>query len=104
MKKVFFALFAVVIAVSGSAFTNAKATGTVYGNEDGNFISTNTTSYSTAKCDPKPAELPCAYRVTATGQTIVTASSYTDLQMSAFLSAGYIEVHPQASNGLYLID
>lgn len=104
MKKVFFALFAVATAIGGSAFTSAKVTGTVYGNTDGNYAKSTTTIYDNTNCDSRPLQKTCAYQVTAAGQAIVTASSYSDLQMSSFLASEYVEIIPGASNGLYVFD
>ena len=100
MKKVFFALFAVVIAVGGSAFTSVRITGDIYGNTSTNYAKANTTDYAPGDCTLVGSRV-CAYRVTEAGKDIVTAPSYTDIELAALLSSHYIEQVPSSGNGLY---
>lgn len=102
MKKVFFALFAVVIAVGGSAFTNVKVVpvGSIYGSTIGDYILSSSTSYDNEDCtDLSPKT--CAYQVTEAGKTTVVLSSYTEAQMQAFLSTGKVIIAPGSRTGLY---
>lgn len=103
MKKVFFALFAVVIAVGGSAFTGARVVGDIYGSTSTNYSKANTSDYQSTDCTPVGSRV-CAYRVTEAGKDIVTASSYTNLEMADLLTSQYVEQIPSSGNGLYLFE
>lgn len=93
MKKVFFALFAVVVAVGGSAFTNVT-TGTIYGNTDDEHYTSRTSAYESGLCNDELATKKCAYQVTAAGASTVTAPSYTDVQLANFKTLGYVTELP----------
>lgn len=101
MKKVFFALFAVVIAVSGSAFTNANLPeGTIYGSTSGDYTLRTTTVYNNTDCQNNVAKM-CAYKVTAAGESFVTNSSYTAQQLIDFEDDGYVVRLTGAKSGIY---
>ncbi|MBC8986510.1 hypothetical protein H9X96_12040 [Pedobacter sp. N36a] len=102
MKKVFFALFAVVIAVGGSAFTNAKelVDRPVYGGSSLTQYDQITIPYTNVDCE-NTSDKTCAFQVTEAGESIVTELSYTDAQMARFLLDGKVEVAPGSSKGLY---
>lgn len=101
MKKVFFALFAVVIAVGGSAFTNANVPeGTIYGSTSSGFSKRTTVIYKNTDCQDNTTRM-CAYKVTQLGENFVTLSNYTDAQLSNFESLGYVEALPGAKAGIY---
>lgn len=100
MKKVFFALFAVVIAVGGSAFTNAKVeVGTTYGSGLNNYAIIPI-PYNNLDCTSTD-DKTCAYQVTEAGRLIVTEPSYSDAEMATFLSTGKVQVAPGTETGLY---
>ena len=104
MKKVFFGVAVVAIALSASAFTNAKvAAGDVYGN-----TSTGSPQYSklTQTFNPdlcqNSEETRCAYTVTQAGAPFVIAASYTEAQLEAFANqTPNPYVTRSSSNGLY---
>ncbi|ALL05759.1 hypothetical protein AQ505_09800 [Pedobacter sp. PACM 27299] len=103
MKKVFFALFAVIIAIGGSAFTNAKLTDPlkVYGNTGDDYTPRITENYNPAECLSLSTETLCAYQVTELGRTTVTASSYTAAQMINFKSLNYVTDVSGPTKGIY---
>lgn len=103
MKKVFFPLFAVVIAIGGSAFTNAKVAGSIYGGTtDSDYSLRSTTSYQNSDCEDTSGKV-CAYIVTEAGKLIVTAPNYTEANMATFKAAGYVTQAPGAKKGIYLL-
>ena len=103
MKKLIFALIAVVIAVGGSAFTNAKRTaaaGSIYGSTSTNYTLRTTTVYDNDDCLDNVSKL-CAYQVTTTGASIVTQSSYTNQEMVDFRNQGYVIELSGDNTGIY---
>lgn len=105
MKKVFFALFAVVIAVGGSAFTNVSVpVGTIYGSTTGtNYTKRIATAYNNLDCQDNVAKM-CAYQVTSEGVEFVTESSYTNQQLQDFKDDGYVVELGGAKTGIYLLN
>ena len=104
MKKVFFGVAVVAIALSASAFTNAKvATGDRYINST---AASNPTyprlsgTYNPLFCQDEQ-ETACSYVVTTAGAPFVTASSYTATQLENFESLGYVT--ESTEKGLYII-
>lgn len=101
MKKVFFALFAVVIAVGGSAFTNVKQVpGKIYGSTLTQYTLRSTSVYNNGDCEDNTPKL-CAYQVTPAGKSVVIAASYSDAQMATFKTNGLVIELTGASSGIY---
>jgi len=101
MKKLFFSLLAVAIAVGGSAFTTSMVpSGTIYGSTTTNYTQRSTTSFSPTDCTNTAAKT-CAYVVTEAGEDFVTESSYTNEEILELLSQGYLAPAPSSNSGIY---
>lgn len=104
MKKVFFGVAVVAIALAGSAFTNAKiAEGDLYLQTTANqFTKSSTGVYDPASCDEATVDFKCGYRVTAAGASIVTGP-FNEIQAASYLSASPALIVPVSgsANGIY---
>lgn len=89
MKKVFFAVFAVVIAVGGSAFTNVPAD-TIYGNTNDTKYDVITQPYNSSLCNNDVSTETCAYKVTSTGAAHMPLDTYSQSQLENFATLGYV--------------
>lgn len=106
MKNLFFSLLVVGTAIGASAFTNAVSNKAVsqylVQTSDGTFEQfTKAGAPSTNDACEQGTDHRCAYEVTPSGQTNITAAGpYSDSDINGFLSNGYI-VSASPSDGLY---
>lgn len=100
MKKMIMSFAAVALIVAGSAFKpTTNAAGDIYGNKpsEGDYERLSQ-SYNPLLCQDN-SENACIYTVTEAGAPFVTGDSYTDAQLQAFSTLGYVTA--SSERGIY---